>query len=61
MMTKQTNFSKDLTKKDLIKILEKIDSERTRQNLKDYSLIEEDPGADTIRSETAQFRYEYGV
>lgn len=30
-MTKQANFSKDLTKKDLIKILEKIDSERTRQ------------------------------
>jgi hypothetical protein len=26
MMTKQANFQKDLTKKDLIKLLEKIDS-----------------------------------
>lgn len=42
MMTKQAGFHKDLTKKDLIKILEKIDSERTRQSLKEYSSEEED-------------------
>jgi hypothetical protein len=46
MMTKQAGFQKDLTKKDLIKILEKIDSERTRQSLKEYSSI----------SESAQFQ-----
>jgi hypothetical protein len=42
MMIKQTNFSKNLTKKDLIRILEKIDSERTRQSFKEYSFKEED-------------------
>ncbi|HSL61798.1 MAG TPA: hypothetical protein VK885_08430 [Desulfotignum sp.] len=42
MMTKQANFQKDLTKKDLIKLLEKIDSERTSQGMKEYSFAEED-------------------
>ncbi|WP_413881212.1 hypothetical protein [Desulfobacula sp.] len=37
-MTKQTNTKKDLTKKKLIKILEKIDSERINQNLKEDSI-----------------------
>jgi hypothetical protein len=41
MMTKKASFQKDLTKKDLIKILEKIDSEKTRQCLKEYSFEEE--------------------
>ena len=41
-MTKQAKPNRDLTKKDLIKILEKIDSERTRQNLKDASAGQED-------------------
>lgn len=36
-MKKQTNTKKDLTKKDLIKILDKIDSEQTKQGLKEYS------------------------
>ncbi|GAB6147047.1 hypothetical protein JCM12294_44910 [Desulfocicer niacini] len=44
MMTKQTNSKKDLTKKDLIKILKKIDWERTQQNLKKDSVsYEESP------------------
>lgn len=33
-MTKKTDAKKDLTKKDLIKILKKIDSERINRNLK---------------------------
>ncbi|WP_022666726.1 hypothetical protein [Desulfospira joergensenii] len=36
-MAKETHSKKDLTKKDLIKFLEKIDSERTRQNLQEDS------------------------
>ena len=40
-MTNQANSKKDLTKKDLIKILEKIDSERIKQNLKEYSVAEQ--------------------
>ena len=32
------NPQKKFTKKDLIKILEKMDSERTKQNLKEYSV-----------------------
>lgn len=35
-MTQPTDGKKDLTKKDLIKILEKIDSERAKQNFKEY-------------------------
>lgn len=37
-MTKQTNTKKDLTKKDLVKILEKIDSERMNRKLKEDSV-----------------------
>jgi hypothetical protein len=55
MMMKQTNFSKDLTKKDLIKILKKIDSERTTETLKDYSFIKEVSGEELFRSERAKF------
>lgn len=55
MMTNQTNFSKDLTKKDLIKILKKIDSERTTETLKDYSFIKEVSGEELFRSERAKF------
>ena len=36
-MTEQANPKKDLTQKELIKILEQIDSERTNQNLREYS------------------------
>ena len=35
-MVKQINSQKNLTKKDLIKILEKIDLERTKRNLANY-------------------------
>jgi hypothetical protein len=55
MMTKQTSFSKDLTKKDLIKILRKIDSERTTEILKDYSFMEEVSDEELFRSETGKF------
>jgi hypothetical protein len=54
-MTKQTSFSKDLTKKDLIKILRKIDSERTTEILKDYSFMEEVSDEELFRSETGKF------
>jgi hypothetical protein len=37
-MTKQTNPKKDLTKKDLVKILEKIDSERMNRKFKEDSI-----------------------
>ncbi len=36
-MTEQANTKKEFTKKDLIKILEKIDSERTKHSLREYS------------------------
>ena len=41
-MTKQANSKKELTKKDLLKILEKIDSERRKQNLKEVSVTEKE-------------------
>lgn len=39
-MTKQTNSKTDVTKKDLIKIIEKIDADRTKQDWKTYSAAE---------------------
>lgn len=54
-MTKRTGFQRDLTKKDLIKILEKIDSERNTEILRDYSSIEEGPGEEAFRSGRAKF------
>lgn len=37
-MTKKTNSKKDFTKKDLVKMLEKIDSERMNRKLKEESI-----------------------
>ena len=37
-MTKKTNSKKDFTKKDLVKMLEKIDSERMNRKLKEDSI-----------------------
>lgn len=36
-MTKKTNSKTDLTKKDLIKLLKQIDSDRTKQDWIEYS------------------------
>jgi hypothetical protein len=58
-MTKQTGFQRDLTKKDLIKILEKIDSERNTETLKGYSFIEEGPGEEVFRRDRAKFSSNY--
>jgi|GEM_PF-3918252 len=61
MITKQTGFQKDLTKKDLIKILEKIDSERNTETLKGCFFMEEGPGEEAFRSDRAKFSSIYEV
>ena len=56
-MTKHAYSKKDLTKKDLINILEKIDSERVKENLKESVAAnkELDPMSDSFRFILGEF------
>lgn len=57
-MNEQADSKKDFTKKDLMKILEKMDSERTKQSSKRYSVTksESDPMFDDSEPTAEEFR-----